>query len=164
MPIYGRGSSNALKREARFSPDLAGRVKIWFTDKYSSAVGEAGETAEGEEEEYNQVWERNTLVARRCLGKGRPEDKLVLDAAIWMIQCSEEERRGMPMEVEEHEAKDDSGKVFRVPNSSKCSGGVSEEKEESINLNHTHHRNTKQMELLRITSLPKLSKFSSPKP
>ena len=68
----------------------------------------------------------------------------------------------MPMEVEEHEAKDDSGRVFRVPNSSKCSGGVSEEKKE--NVNHTHIRNTKQLGLLKITSLSKLSKFSSPNP
>ena len=78
MPIYGRGSSNVLKREARFSPDLAGKVRIRFEEKYA-AVGEAGGSAEGE---YNQIWERNTLVARRCLGKGRAEDKLVLDAAI----------------------------------------------------------------------------------
>ena len=165
MPIYGRGSSNALKREARFSPDLAGRMKIWFTDKYASAVGEAGETAEGEEE-YDQVWERNTLVARRCLGKGRPEDKLVLDAAIWNIQCSEEERRGMPMEVEEHGARDDSGRVFRVPSSSKCNSGGGLRREErrsveNINLNHTHNRNTKQLEYLKIASL---SRISNPSP
>ena len=83
MPIYGRGSSNVLKREARFSPDLAGKMRIYFEDKYE-AVGGAGESAEGE---YTQIWERNTLVARRCLGKGRAVDKLVLDAAIWIIQC-----------------------------------------------------------------------------
>ena len=70
----------------------------------------------------------------------------------------------MPMEVEEHEAKDDRGRCFKVPNSSKCSGGVSEENKENVNL--THHRNTKQMEFLKITSLSKskFSKFSSPKP
>ena len=71
------------------------------------------------------------------------------------------------MEVEELEAKDDSGKAsgsvrgspswlpkaFKVPKSSKCSGGASEEKK-------------KQEEFLKFTSLSKskLSKFSSPKP
>ena len=93
MPIYGRGSSNMLKREARFGPDLAGKMRISFEDKYE-AVGGAGESAGGE---YTQIWERNTLVARRCLGKGRAVDKLVLDAAIWIIQCSEEEKAGVPM-------------------------------------------------------------------
>ena len=86
----------------------------------------------------------------------------------------------MPMEVEELEAKDDSGKAsgsvrgspswlpkaFKVPNSSKYSGGASEEKKENVKLKHTHYRDTKQEEFLKFTSLSKskLSKFSSPKP
>ena len=78
----------------------------------------------------------------------------------------------MPMEVEEHGARDDSkgkevsGEVFRVPGSSKCNSGgglKGEERKnmESINLNHTHNRNTKQLEYLRITSL---SRISNPSP
>ena len=146
-------------------------MRIRFEDKYE-AVGGAGESAEGEGE-YNQIWERNTLVARRCLGKGRPEDKLVLDAAVWAIQCSEEERRGMPMEVEEHGARDDSkgkevcGRVFRVPSSSQYNsgGGLRREERKSMeSINHTHNKNTKQLEYLEISSLSSFSRISNPSP
>ena len=76
----------------------------------------------------------------------------------------------MPMEVEEHGARDDNkgkevcGRVFRVPGSSKykLGGGLRREERESMkNVNHTHSRNTKQLECLEISSL---SRFSSPSP
>ena len=65
-----------------------------------------GGASEGEEKEYAQIWERHISVARRCLGKGKAKDKIVLDSAMWHILCAEEEKAGVPMEVEEHGAKD----------------------------------------------------------
>ena len=55
---------NILKREARYHPNMNGKVKISFTPKHEAA-GEADE-----DKEYDQIWERNISVARRCLGKG----------------------------------------------------------------------------------------------
>ena len=40
-------------------------------------------------------------MARRCLGKGTAEDKLVLDTAVWQVLNAEEEKDEVPMEVEE---------------------------------------------------------------
>ena len=120
-----------LKREARFGPDLAGKVRISFAPNYE-AVGGAGGS---EGREYTQIWERNTLVARRCLGKGRALDKLVLDAALWNVLCSEEEKAGVPMEVEEHEAGDGGekevfGDLFRIPCSNQYNSGGGLQKSE----------------------------------
>ena len=108
MPKYGSGVTDAqkppnrFKREAVYIPDRDGKVRISFTPKYV-ATGGAGE---GEENEYAQIRERHISVARRCLGKGKAKDKIVLDSAMWHILCAEEEKAGVPMEVEEHGAKD----------------------------------------------------------
>ena len=149
-----------LKREARFGPDLAGKMRIFFEDKYE-AVGGAGESAGGE---YTQTWERNTLVARRCLGKGRAVDKLVLDAALWNVLCPEEEKAGVPMEVEEHGAGDGGeekevfggGDIFRIPSSSQYSSGGDRRSQNVQNVQslqktkHVHNMNTKHLKYLQI--------------
>ena len=49
-------STNKLKREARYLPNIDGKVKISFTSKHEAA-GEAGE-----DKEYAQIWERNISV------------------------------------------------------------------------------------------------------
>ena len=38
-----------------------------------------------EEQEYARIWERDIAVARRSLGKGAAEDKLVLCTAVWQV-------------------------------------------------------------------------------
>ena len=72
-------------------------------------------------------------MARRCLGKGTAKDKLVLDSALWHVLCAEEEKAGVPMEVEEHGAKFAKEKTVRVSYSSKAiPGGGFEYSEEFI--------------------------------
>ena len=79
-------------------------------------------------------------MARRCLAKGRALDKLVLDSALWHVLCTEEEKAGVPMEVEEHGARDGEkevfGEIFRIPYSNEYnSGGV-------YNLQNSRHIHT----------------------
>ena len=140
MPKYGRGATDAqtppnrLKREAVYIPDRDGKVRISFTPKYVAAGG----AGEGEENEYAQIWEWHISVARRCLGKGKAQDKLVLDSALWHVLCAEEEKAGVPMEVEEHGAGDGRKETFKIPCSSReNSGGERVQEEFKIETKHT---------------------------
>ena len=69
-------------------------MKITFVPKYEAAEGA------GEEKEYAQIWERNISVARRCLGKGAAEDRLVLNTAVWRALNARKVEEELPMEVE----------------------------------------------------------------
>ena len=164
MPKYGGRAANMLKREAKFGPDRAGKVRISFAPKYEAAGGAGG----GEEREYTQIWERSTLVARRCLGKGRALDKLVLDSALWHVLCSEEEKAGVPMEVEGHGAKDGGDEkevledgdieMFKIPCSSKYSSGGdlrsqnTQNVQSLVQIHQIHNMNTKYLKYLKISS------------
>ena len=104
------------------------------------------------------------LVLYYLLGKGRTEGKLVLDAAIWIIKCSEEEKAGVPMEIEENVAKDggEDGvladgdmemlEIFKVPSSSSYSSGGSLKRQITKNINLIYSVNTHNIKYLNITS------------
>ena len=88
----------------------------------------------------------------------------MLDAAIWIIKCSEEEKAGVPMEMEENVAKDgdEDGvladgdvemlEIFKIPCSSSYSSGGNLKRQNMQNTNLIHIMNTKNIKYLNVTS------------
>ena len=94
------------------------------------------------EEEYAQIRERSISVARRCLGNGKAEDKLVLNAAACYVLNTKEEKHEVPMEMEEHGARDDMEEISKIPCSSKTNEEFSKENKHTFYFNSRSNSRT----------------------